>query len=355
MNTKDKLNRSPRKWLKIGLLMLLGIIGLIVMLLVIGYIIQIQTSKNFAVIFSAPGQLVDVDGHKMHIYCTGVIQSNFPTVILDAGNGRSALDWSLVQPELAKTMRVCSFDRPGYGWSELAPTPRTGKNIVDEEKKMLEAAGIPGPYILVGHSGGGMYARIFAKYYPQDVAGLVLVDSAAVSADTFKPLEDLEHAQWQQYYVIKTLATYNILPTLGKIGGDKVIPGFVQKLPGEYHEPYLASIARPAYFNVMKAEGDELSTKDDEVWQELNSITSLGNIPVVVLSAQATFPESAGPMTKEVNEYLAKTQRDLLKLSINSKQVIAEKSNHDIHLDQPGLVVEAVKDVMARAAQSASS
>ncbi|MBI2411239.1 MAG: alpha/beta hydrolase [Candidatus Kerfeldbacteria bacterium] len=348
MNTKDTHNKSPRKWLKMGLFMLLGIIVLIVVLLVLGYIIQVQTSKNFATNFPAPGQLVNVDGHKMHIYCTGVVQPDAPTIILDAGNGRSSLDWSLVQPELSKTTRVCSFDRSGYGWSEPATTPRTGKNIVDEEKQMLEVAGITGPYILVGHSGGGMYARIFAKYYPQDVAGLVLVDSAAVSADTFKPLEDLENAQWQQYYVMKTLATFNILPILGKIGGDKVIPDFVQKLPEEYHEPYLASIARPAYFNVMKAEGDELSTKDDEVWQELNSITNLGNIPIVVLSAQATFAETAGPTAKEVDEYLAKTQKDLLKLSTNSKQVIAEKSNHDIHLDQPELVIQVVQDVMSQ-------
>lgn len=339
---ENKSTKPKRKSLKIMLYIFGALIALIVIWLTLGYLFQVQATKQFAEKFPAKGQLVDVNGHKMHIYCTG---EGDKTVILDVGNGRTSLDWSLVQPELSKTARVCIFDRAGYGWSDPATTPRTGKNIVEEQKKMLEAAGITGPYILVGHSGGGMYARIFAKYYPEDVEGIVLVDSAATSADTLPALQKATMMQTQQMKVMKLLSTFNILPVLGKIGGEKAIPDFIKKLPEELHTPYLASLSRPSQFEAMLKEEEQLSTKDSEVWQELNSITDFGDIPVVILSAQHTFPTSIAN-AEEINEYLQQSQKDLLKLSTNAKQIVAEKSSHDIHLDQPELIIQAVKDIL---------
>ena len=123
---------------------------------------------------AAPGRLVSVGQHRLHLYCSG---SGSPTVLLEAGMGGNHLDWIRVQPEVAKTTRVCSYDRAGYGWSEPGPKPRTAERISAELDALLHNAEIDGPLVLVGHSFGGMLSLYHAGRYADRVAGLVLVDS----------------------------------------------------------------------------------------------------------------------------------------------------------------------------------
>ena len=321
-----------------------GVTALIALIIVgCGYWSQVRATSLFEKQFPPSGKWVQVQGHRMHLDCTG---EGSPTVLLDAGNGRMSLDWSFVQPELAKTTRVCSFDRPGYGWSDPVSTPRTGKNIVAEEQEILERAGERGPYLLVGHSGGGMYARLFAKYHPEAVAGMVLLDSAAVAADTFDPLEEFQNKQWQQFRVMKWLATVGFLPIVGHIAGEDVIPEFVLKLSKNTQQIYLAGMARPFYFDTLAREGRELDSQQDEVWQELSSISTFGVMPLVVISAQSTVPNDATPQASEINAYLRESQKTLLNLSSSSRQIIAENSHHDIHLDEPEVVIKAVQQMI---------
>src|SRR5690348_4611682 len=119
------------------------------------------------------GRLVNVEGHLMHIHCMG---KGSPTVILEAGVGAFSFDWSLVQPEIAKFTRVCSYDRAGSAWSELGPNPRTIRQKVHELHTLLTNAGISGPFLLVGHSGGGYIVRQYQAQYPTEVVGMVLVE-----------------------------------------------------------------------------------------------------------------------------------------------------------------------------------
>ncbi|HEX5424888.1 MAG TPA: alpha/beta hydrolase, partial [Candidatus Acidoferrales bacterium] len=122
-----------------------------------------------------PGNFYDVDGYKMHIYCTG---QGSPTLILDAGLGNDWTVWGAVQPTLSKTTRVCSYDRAGFGGSAARPGTRDADHIAHELHELLTEAGITGPIILMGHSIAGLYIRDYAELYPQQVAGLVLVDSS---------------------------------------------------------------------------------------------------------------------------------------------------------------------------------
>ncbi len=122
-----------------------------------------------------PGRLVDVGGFKLHVNCAG---EGSPAVVLDAALGGSSISWSLVQPDVAADTRVCSYDRAGFGWSEAGPMPRTASRIAGELHVLLDRAGVPPPFVLVGHSFGGFVMRIFAGRYRSDVAGLVLVDPA---------------------------------------------------------------------------------------------------------------------------------------------------------------------------------
>ena len=130
-------------------------------------------------IYARPGQLVPSDGTRLNLYCTG---SGSPTVVFDSGWEDWAPVWTIVQPEVAKWTRACSYDRAGAGFSDPGPMPRTSVRIADELRRALHNARIQGPYILVGHAFGGDNVRTFAARYPAEVAGLVLVEADVVSS-----------------------------------------------------------------------------------------------------------------------------------------------------------------------------
>jgi pimeloyl-ACP methyl ester carboxylesterase len=123
----------------------------------------------------APGRIYVVDGYKMHIDCTG---SGSPTIVLDAGLGNDAVTWTAVQPVLARTTRVCAYDRAGFGLSQARPAPRDADHIADELHDLLIEAKVTGPIVLMGHSIAGIYIRDYATRYPEDVAGMVFVDGS---------------------------------------------------------------------------------------------------------------------------------------------------------------------------------
>jgi pimeloyl-ACP methyl ester carboxylesterase len=140
---------------------------------VVGALAQIIASASDSRTFPPPGRLINVGGYEMHIYCSG---EGSPTVILDGASVDTVSGWHWVQTELAKSTRVCAYDRPGLGWSDLGPEPRDATQNAEQLHRLLEQAGIPGPYMLVGHSLGGLYMRVFAAHYADEVAGMALIE-----------------------------------------------------------------------------------------------------------------------------------------------------------------------------------
>jgi pimeloyl-ACP methyl ester carboxylesterase len=126
-------------------------------------------------VLSPPGRLIDVGTHRLHLHCAG---DGSPTVVFDAALGGSSLSWSLVHPAVARMTRACTYDRAGFGWSEAGPLPRTAGRIADELYHLLRRAAVPRPYVLVGHSYGGLVMRLMAARHSEDVAGLVLIEPA---------------------------------------------------------------------------------------------------------------------------------------------------------------------------------
>ena len=126
--------------------------------------------------YPMPGQLIDVGGHRLHLNCTG---SGSPTVVLEPGAGEMSSDLGWIAPAVARDTRVCVYDRAGRGWSEPADTPQDGAQIATDLHTLLQRGHVPGPYVLAGHSFGGLYVLTFAARYPDEVAGMVLVDSTA--------------------------------------------------------------------------------------------------------------------------------------------------------------------------------
>ena len=170
MRTRPR--RRLGSWIRRGVLGL--VIGLVV-LAVIAVIYQAFGTEIYRRIYPPPGELVDVGGHSLHINCVG---EGSPTVILESGSGATSVDWANIQPEVANTTRVCAYDRAGSGWSETGPGPGDPQQIAGELHTLLGNAGIDGPYVLVGHSFGGLYVRMYAELYPNEVEGMVLVDSS---------------------------------------------------------------------------------------------------------------------------------------------------------------------------------
>jgi pimeloyl-ACP methyl ester carboxylesterase len=163
--------RLPRVALRLGL----GFIVLLLALAGAGAMYEVVAAAQDAAAYPPPGRLIDVGGHRLHISCLG---DGSPTVVFEAGLANMSADWARVQARVASTTRACAYDRSGISWSDSGPEPRDSLRIAAELHTLLGNAAIPGPYVLVGQSFGGLYVRVFADQYPDEVAGLVFVDAS---------------------------------------------------------------------------------------------------------------------------------------------------------------------------------
>ena len=317
---------------------IIAILTLAVLILALGTAIAGAVAKShLAQQYPAPGQLVDVGGRKMHINCVG---QGSPTVLLEAGLGHYSLFWAYVQPEVAKYTRVCSYDRAGYGWSESSPMPRTANAEVDELHTLLVNADVQGPYILVGHSLGGMNMRVFANNYPDEVVGMVLVDSYHEERPTRNPelAEANQDAAWQ-FRMFELLSSTGIAALAPQSIPD---PG----LPGDAYAQLQAITATTRYFETFLAEMNSIEESSAEV--RAQKITSIGNMPLIVLSAgrQETIPSLSNAENQHLWEEMQAQQSELAALSSDSRQIIADQSGHNIQLDRPDLVIDAIREML---------
>lgn len=314
---------------------LLGLLALIVVLVASGASYEAIMAAGDASRYPARGQRVDVGGYRLHISCIG---DGSPTVVLDAGQGGFSLDWSLIQPELATTTRVCAYDRAGYGWSDPSPQPRTPRQIAEELHTLLGNAGIEGPYVLVGHSAGGKHVRLYATRHPQDVAGMVLVDARTEYVDANRSPEALaaEHKQQRRFQrTICVAARIGLVRPFWAALWPKVWPA-TQNLSAETRAEIGVLQARSQQIKTVLSE-DAFLTQDNS---QLNSAAPLGNVPLIVLAAGQSVEQDT--LWQDAQEQLA---RD----SSNAKLTIASGSGHYIHWEQPTLVVDAIRQVVEAA------
>ena len=310
---------------RIGRILLVLII-LLVLLATAGLLYQGIASGVDASRYRAPGKLIDVGGYRLHINCTG---TGSPTVILDAGLGGRSLDWSLVQPGVATFTRVCSYDRAGYGWSDSGPKPRTSGRIVAELHTLLVKAGIPGPYILVGQSFGGLNVRLYAYTYPQEVAGMVLVDASHEDAFVRFPTlqQDLLDGQ-KQLSMCSGLAPFGVIRLFGFL--DK----FILPYPSTVQPQVKALFYQTHFCGTWYDEGAAWDESTTQV-HAARTQHSLGQLPLVVITRG-----------EQVDAAWQTLQKDLASLSPNSTHIIATHSGHDIMFERPDLVIAAIRQVV---------
>jgi pimeloyl-ACP methyl ester carboxylesterase len=239
---------------------------------------------------SQTGRIVDVGGHRLYIECSG---TGSPAVILQSGLGESSSNWRSIAPDVAASTTVCTYDRAGHGRSDEAATPQDGNALANDLHTLLERAGVAGPYVLVGHSSGGAYVRVFADRYPEQVAGMVLLDSQP--ADAFTALPDYPTT----YRILRTV--YSLSQSLARIG----VLGPILGLPVDQSTPSAARGAR-----------DEVVALPSALEQAL-ALTSLGDRPLVVVTAGSG--QQAGWL---------EAQDELPKLSTNSAHRVLEAATH---------------------------
>ncbi len=302
-----------------------------------------------------PGRLVDVGGYRLHVNCTG---RGGPAVVLIAGAGDFSFDWGLVQPGLSRFARVCSYDRAGLAWSDPGPTPRTMLQDAAELHALLGAAGVRPPYVLVGHSIGGLIARVYAERYPRETAALVLVDPTHEDTTLMfqgRLVRVREGASGRPAPAPRTLRDGPPQPPSKEdveqfefnrktFGAPKIEPPF-DRLPARAQAARLWFLSQPP----RSAAGDDFWAEELQSMYEARakSPRPLGDTPLVVLLPS---PEPGDPPQgisaeewKRVNDEKRRQKVELTGLSRNGRLLVAAKSGHHVQLEEPRAVVGAVR------------
>ncbi len=281
---------------------------------------------------AAPGRLIDVGGHRLHIVCVG---EGTPTVVIDGGAGTWSIFYSHIQKALAERTRVCAYDRAGLGWSESGPLPRTSARMAEELHRLLHEAAASPPLLLVGHSLGAYTVRVYQQRYPEEVGGLVLVDGA-------------HEAQWQRLpaewaagipALVAWLRERAKAAASGGLKAADVEPGAFTNHAPEWRDAHVAALltAKPYLGTAFENEAALESARQVPTG-------NLGALPLVVLTARRSFDAFAasGLDVEQANRVWLELQRELAGLSTNAVQLFSER-DHALHVSDPTAIVSAVQ------------
>lgn len=300
-----------------------------------------------------PGRLLDVGGHRLHLQCAG---SGTPAVVFDAALGASSLSWTLVLPEVARVTRACAYDRAGMGWSDAGPLPRTATRLAVELRELLRVAEVRPPYILVGHSFGGLVTRFFASRYPEETAGLILLEPAhpehwAEPSEADRRLIDRGTRLCRHGTVAARLGIARVVSALvglGALAPARALVGLVSrgglgredegilapmwKLPSEARRSLRQIWTEPKFFEALGSQIESICTSAAEV----RSATPAGHgdLPLVTISSASASQ--------------SRLRRDaaLAQLSSRGRHILSPPSGHWIPLDDPRLVIDTVTDMV---------
>ncbi|HKO85809.1 MAG TPA: alpha/beta hydrolase [Actinomycetota bacterium] len=279
--------------------------------------------------YPMPGQLIDVGGHRLHLSCTG---SGTPTVVLEPAAGEMSSNLGWIAPAVARATRVCVYDRAGRGWSEPAATPQDGTQIATDLHRLLQRGQVPGPYVLAGHSFGGLYVLTFAARYPDQVAGLVLVDSTAPAAAANAGAAS--SGQGGSNDAMGRVAA--LVSTAARVGLGRLYAQFAWgSLPPRSREEVRASDATPS---TLRSTIDEYVQANAST-EQAAALGDFADKPLVVLTAGSGHDAA-----------WSAAQNRLARLSTNSvHRVIADATHQDLvgNEEDAAATTQAILDVVS--------
>jgi pimeloyl-ACP methyl ester carboxylesterase len=326
---RESKRQNFRRWTRriVGTAVLLTLL-----LLIAGFGYQMLATRTDLRKYPPPGQMVDIGNPRLHLKCVG---SGSPTVVMESGLGETSLDWDLVQPQVAEFTRACAYDRAGYGWSDAGQEPRDGTEIATELDKLLTDAKLTGPYVLVGHSLGGLYVRVFTSRYPAKVVGMVLIDTTPEDLWS-KPEFPRPASSRISLYLSKALSYLGLLRLLRQPIGDLYLS---QKFSLSTRAMAEAMGYRSQSVNTVFAEAQSLESS----MSQSRSFKTFNNKPLIVLVHGISDGREKDSRKEQVWREL---QAELASRSTNSKLIVAEKSRHFILFDQPDVVIDAIRQVV---------
>ena len=322
-------SKSYRTWRKVVERIVLSVVVLLVAVLAGSSAYNAIVLHHFWATNQPPGAFYSVNGHRMHIICTG---SGSPTIVLEAGLGNDSMTWGGVQPVLSSTTRVCSYDRAGFGWSDALPAPRDADHVAAELHELLLQAKVTGPIVLMGHSMAGVYMRDYVTRYPADIVGIVFEDGSTPLQDdnpVMKAMDSKAPPPWALELLAKSAMSTGIPRLLGMC--SQSIKGFDARAAKLQAEDICHTNVSPM-FDAM----DGINRSG----QETVHSGPYGALPILIISedpAQMTAVSSTD-MANVWNQM----QEDLKKLSTRSRRIIAKGSSHYIHIDRADLIEKEV-------------
>lgn len=337
--TEPKARHRIWRWTK---RVLLGLLALLVATLIIGAIYEAVGRRNTAAKYPPRGQMVDIGGRKIHLDCRG---TGTPTVILEAGLGTGgSMDWALVHDQLAGFTRTCAYDRAGIMWSDPRNTPQHAATVAEDLHATLNAAGITGPLVLVGHSVGGPYIRTYVGRYGDQVAGLVMVDPS-----TPDQVARLGKATGVDVHPGRASTLFHAASALSWTG----IVRFMASSTGDRHLPPQAAAAMAAYASKSITGATAELDGFDQSMADARAVHSFGNRPLIVLTAMAPFTpaqlKALGMKPADGVRFKQQWQQlhaEQARFSTRGRQQIVPDATHYIQFDRPDIVVAAVRDVV---------
>jgi len=305
-------------------------------------------------VYARPQQLVDIGGRRLNLYCLG---HGTPTVILDAGLGRTTVVWRKVHAELAKTTRVCAYDRAGYGFSDPGPLPRDTEHLANDLAALTKAAPLRPPYVLVGASLGGMIVRLYADTHLHEVGGMVLVDPETEREE--KRLEPVSPGLLQRIKrgIERDRACLTALEAGVPAPGSKTAADCVldpdPELPSAVNDYYKQMSSRPPFARATLSEEEEaFGAGSDQIEA---SKRSYGALPLMVLTS--TTPESPDPSHPDpyfnaLTKVVIAMHEETARLSSRGVNRTIPGATHHIMLSKPQAVIDAVNEVVADVRQN---
>jgi len=297
---------------------LLSVGVLVLVLVLVGAAFQSVSTNRDSRRLVAPGRMIDMGGYQLHLECKGTSAGTADdiTVILESGLGSTTSSWARIQDQVARSTRVCSYDRGGIGWSDPSPRPRDAVSIANELLELLRRAEIYGPLVMVGHSSGGLYARAFQARFPERVVGLVLLDAS--HEDQFARTPDGE----ANYRMIKN--AYAILPFAARVGLARLTPlcDLPQDFPADARSDHHATCSRTDTWKAQQLEVESLV----DAMAQVRERSALGDLPLVVVTA--------GNDPQSLDNWL-NLQNELAALSTKSTHLVRADATH------PGLLLNA--------------